>query len=348
MAFDRWNSALIQALCKPMVQMCESHALINRANLTVVQLDPRFTRSTQQLRDVLHSQYAALVREEDVNSLDYMVHPNAQAIAASGQRWLAPGIDDRVRCNILKERVALDPLDKLGMPLTLTMRLFDGGISHSHYMELLQPAPINNGADLVSGGAWILPIDEAIAAIQAALLPVQQKQLNELIKKGRLQLISGSELGSFCVISSLGAFVRVEAEHDKVDVLALSHELGHALDLEQRWHQGSYEPVEVIEREAAAIAMEFLVLDESQKLIHCQNDLKRTQCRFYGPWHLALHQFELGLYSMVHISPKELDRLWMACTLSFGAGKGGWRAIQHYYTSPFYLICYPLALRSLL
>ena len=347
MAFDCWNSALIQVLCKSMVQMSESHALINRANLTVVQLDPRFTHSAQQLRDVLNSQYAALAREEDVNSLGYMVHPNAQAIAASGQRWLAPGIDDKVRCNILKERVALDPLDKLGMPLTLTMRLFDGGISHSHYTELLQRAPINNGADLVSGGAWLLPIDEAITVIQAALLPVQQKQLNELIEQGRLQLISGSELGNFCVISSLGAFIRLEAEYDKVDVLALSHELGHALDLEQRWHQGSYEPIEVIEREAAAIAMEFLVLDKSQNLIHYQNDLKRTQCRFYGPWHVALHQFELGLYGMAHISPKKLDRLWLVCTGSLGSRKGGWRAIQHFYTSPFYLICYPLALGCL-
>ena len=133
MGFDRWNKALVASLCTPMPQVCESHALINQANLTVLHLDGRFSEQAKPLHKVLHEQYAALTLKEDLNASVDQVHPNAQAIAASGRRWLDTSVDDTMRCDMLAQRVALDPLDQQGIPLTLRIRLFDSGISPLHY-----------------------------------------------------------------------------------------------------------------------------------------------------------------------------------------------------------------------
>jgi len=346
MGFDRWNKALVASLCIPMPQICESHALINQAHLTVLELDGRFSEQAKPLHKVLYEQYAALTLKEGLNASVDQVHPNAQAIAASGRRWLDKNVDDTMRCDILTQRVALDPLDQQGMPLTLRIRLFDSGISPLYYVQVIQQTAFNEGAGPSLNKPWRLPIAEAIVVVQNTLTPMSQKRLHGLIHQGRLRLTSGLGIGNVCVISSAGAFIALEAEQGVVDVLALSHEVGHALAVEQQWHQGNYWPDEVVKSEAAAIATECHVLDKSLYPKHYCDDRKQALHQFYGPWHLALHRFELGLYGMANISPKTLDHLWQECTHMFGAETDGWKYIQHYYTSPFYLICYPLALEK--
>ena len=211
---------------------------------------------------------------------------------------------------------------------------------------MIQQATLNGGAGPRLNKPWRLPIAEAIVVVQNTLTLMSQKRLHGLIHQGRLRLTSGLGIGNVCVISSAGAFIALEAERGVVDVLALSHEVGHALAVEQQWHQGNYWPDEVVKSEAAAIAMEFHVLEKSFSPEHYHHDLKQGRHLFYGPWHLALHRFELGLYSMANISPKTLDHLWQECTHMFGTAMDGWRHIQHVYTSPFYLVCYPLALEK--
>jgi len=365
MAFDHWNSALIGELCKPMAQMSESHALINHANLTVLQLDPAWANKAQALKDMLQKQCALLLTQQCQSACADAIHPNAQAIAACGTHFMAPKLSDATRCQILAQRVALDPMAHHQMPLTLTIRLSNNHIAHAHYQQLLKSAlgrdkgangDIGAPANVASMGAftptpWLLPIDEAIAEINHTLAPKPKQQFTQLITQGRLRLTSQHAAGHFCVMCSAGAFIQLEMSHGLVDVLALSHELGHALDLEHRWRQGSYSPPEVVNSEAQAIAMEFYVLNNSlnhtQKPAAYAATLIHAQHHFYGPWHLALHRFELGLYGIPHFTPQALDSWWLECTQGFGADTGGWRHIQHFFTSPFYLICYPLALHTL-
>jgi len=344
MGFDRWNQAVVASLCNPMTQMCESHALINQANVTVLQLDGRFSEQVKELHSVLHEQYTTLVLKEGINTSVDRVHPNAQAIANSGRRWLSNNLDDNMRCDILIQRVALDPLDQQGMPLTLSLRLFDNGISHLNYAQALQRPSFDNGIDFCLGRPWHLPIIEAIAVIKKSLSPAPKKRFYRLVQQGRLLLTSNAAIGNFCVTSSAGAFIQLNAKQGVVDVLALSHEVGHALDFETRWQQGHYNPPDVVKSEAAAITMEFHVLNKSLNSYHYGHDLKHKRSLFYGAWHQALHQFELGLYTMTPINPENLDKLWEESTHQFGINRVSWRDIQHFYTSPFYLICYPLAL----
>jgi len=293
---------------------------------------------------MLREQLAYLTATGESVAEQYCSHPNGLAIAESGRRWLSDCVDDDLRCQMLARRVALDPLVNQSLPLALSLRLQDNNVALSQYLQLFDRHYLHDGVGPINSTPWKLPIGEAIAVIQSALPALGQRRLGNLIQQGRLRMVAGTSVGNLCIMTSAGAFIQLAANNQLVDVLAFAHEVGHALDLEQRWQQLDYWPVGIVASEAAAIAMEFHLLAKNQNMQNYTNKLKQQRRQFYGPWHLALHQFELGLYGMEIIDPQSLDRLWQDYTHHFKAAAGGWRNIQHLYTSPFYLICYPLAL----
>lgn len=334
MDFRQWNATLIRSLIEPNMGALERDALINFAHLNCLRVDGRFANQVGPLKAVLDEQRASLVSLDD----DYEPHPNAMAIAQSGRDWLSSCMDDSVRCRILSRRVALDPIADHGLPLTLHMRLQDNDILDVDYFKLISDfsSSRSEGGNLgVTQSLWELPAFDAIEAVKIVLLPEQQQALGALISEGRLRLVESINLGNLCIMTACGAFVQLAIRSNLVEVLSFAHEIGHALDFEQRWRRGDYRPVEIVQSEAIAMEMEFRF---DEYLAHRQH--------FYGPWHVALHRFELGLYDIPEITPPRLDQLWRSFTSNFGVEQGGWRKIQHYYTSPFYLMCYPLALAN--
>jgi hypothetical protein len=356
MTFIRWKKQVMQSLLLPKAGQGESDLLINHANLTALQLDGRFATHIhvlQQQFDVQAHQLQATPQASDAT-----LHPNAHAIASNGRRWLKAPLTDTKRCDILAQRVALDPMPKANMPLTLMCRLAASNITQEKYNQLYQESKqagqCSDSLKPTTTPDWALPIEQALSIVSKALNTHDKQRLNELVDQGRLRLVAFNcidndlyndlcnELGNVCVMSSAGALIQLEHKLRVVDVIALSHEVGHALHMEHRWHQGLYWPADVVTSEAQAIAMELHVLNKTP---HPKRALlKQTQITFYGPWHVALHQFELGLYALPAIAPDQLDQLWHQCTKAFDAPAGGWRHVQHLYTSPFYLVCYPLAL----
>jgi hypothetical protein len=348
MTFIRWEKQVMQSLLSPKAGQGESDLLINHANLTALQLDGRFATHIhvlQQQFDVQAHQLQATPQASDAT-----LHPHAHAIASNGRRWLEAPLTDTKRCDILAQRVALDPMAKANMPLTLMCRLAASNIAQEKYNQLYQQSKqagqCTGSFKPTTTPYWALPIEQAIGIVRKALNTHDKQRLNELVDQGRLRLVAfntmENSLGNVCVMSGAGALIQLEHKLRVVDVLALSHEMGHALHMEHRWQQGLYWPADVVTSEAQAIAMELHVLNKTQH--PKQALLKQAQITFYGPWHWALHQFELGLYALPAIAPDHLDQLWNQCTKALGAPTGGWRHVQHLYTSPFYLVCYPLAL----
>jgi len=277
---------------------------------------------------------------------DAALHPNAHAITSNGRRWLEAPLTDTKRCDILAQRVALDPMPKANMPLTLMCRLASSNITQATYNHLYQESKQASlrvvSLKHAAPATWALPIEQALGIVSKALNTHDKSRLNKLVDQGRLSLVAlNTMLGNVCVMSSAGALIQLEHKLHAVDVIALSHEVGHALHMEHRWHQGLYWPADVVTSEAQAINMELQVLSET---LHPKRALlKQAQVTFYGPWHWVLHQFELGLYALSTITPDQLDYLWHQCTHAFAAPACGWRHVQHLYSSPFYLVCYPLA-----
>lgn len=339
MGFDHWNEALIRALIKPLTAANESNTLINQAHLNCLRIDGRFADELGPLETVLGDQWSVLASLENTNARKYVPHPNATAIAQSGLDWFSNCVDDAVRCKILTRRVAMDPVNDNGLPLTLSMRLEENDIPYADYIKLIgRAAPESNLStnNRLEQYLWALPVADAVEVVMAILLPKQQQAMDALINQGRLRVVDPLGLGNVCTMTGAGALIQLESKSGIIDVLSLAHEVGHALDFEQRWRKGDYWPADIVESEAVAMAMEFRF-----------DGYAAHRERFYGPWHIALHQFELGLYNMPIIAPVELDELWQRCMSCFNAQPGDWRHIQHFYTSPFYLVCYPLALMSL-
>lgn len=329
----------MRSLIQPSTGTSEKHALTNHAHLNCLRIDARFVDELGPLEAALVEQWAALASLENASTEQYVAHPNAAEIAQSGLDWFSGCVDDSVRCHILSRRVALDPVDDCGNPLTLSVRLRDNDIPYVDYIKCIgHDLPDSNldTCNCLQKRRWELSIVDAIEVVKDVLLPDQQQAVDALVCQGRLRVVDSLGLGNLCTMTSVGALIQLEAHEGIVDVLSLAHEVGHALDFELRWGKGDYWPPDIVESEAVAIDMEFRFEGYVAK---------REQ--FYGPWHIALHQFELGLYKMQEIAPVELDELWQRWMSCFNAQPGGWRHIQHFYTSPFYLVCYPLALMSL-
>jgi len=344
MAFNGWSKQVMQSLLAPKLGHDENDLLINHANLTALQLDGRFATHTHALQQQIDVQAGQL--QTAPHAGDAALHPNAHAIASNGRRWLEAPLTDTKRCDILAQRVALDPMSKANMPLTLMCRLASSNVTQATYNHLYQESKQASlcavGLKPAAPAAWALPIEQAVGIVGKALNAHDKPRLNKLVDQGRLSLVAfNTMLGNVCVMSSAGALIQLEHKLHAVDVIALSHEVGHALHMEHRWHQGLYWPADVVTSEAQAINMELQVLSET---LHPKRALlKQAQVTFYGPWHWVLHQFELGLYALSTITPDQLDYLWHQCTHAFAAPACGWRHVQHLYSSPFYLVCYPLA-----
>ena len=113
----------MQSLLAPKAGHDENDLLINHANLTALQLDGRFAMHTHALQQQIDVQARQLQGAPQAS--DAALHPNAHAIAINGRRWLKAPLTDTKRCDVLAQRVALDPMPKANMPLTLMCRGFD-------------------------------------------------------------------------------------------------------------------------------------------------------------------------------------------------------------------------------
>ena len=343
MLFQCWNEDLMKPMCVPRQGDAEADFYINHANLNALVLDGRFAGASNLLQTKCNLQRQALLLDSPKDVQDEPApHMNAQAIALNGKRWFGADVDDNELCDILAQRVALDPFSAQELPHTLTCRLSACGIGIAEYASAIHSLEDDSSVYSHTPKKWHLPLIDAIKVVGQTLTEQHLKSFNLIINQGRLRLVEPGSLGNACVVCSAGALIQLEHHHGRVDVLALSHEVGHALHMQHRWSQAKYWPADVVTSEACAIAMELHLLKQSS---HAKPvGLWQQQLAFYGPWHAALHAFELGLYSLSPINPKQLDAFWRFTTKGFNAREGGWRWVQHLYTSPFYLVCYPLAL----
>ncbi|TGG90294.1 hypothetical protein E4656_18700 [Natronospirillum operosum] len=208
----------------------------------------------------------------------------------------------------------------------------------------------------------MLPEDAVQLILQALndLNPQSAERLHLLVQKGRLAVRpSDSNTVPLCLDTPMGSWVRLPYVPDLYHLMLLMHELGHALHQEQHRAAGNgHIPLPAVESEMAALSAEqtlaHWLMQSGGPMAEPADHYLQYQRMEMDHRHRMLARFELALHDLPEVTEQSISQLWLNVNQAFYGEtielpedfQWVWCEVHHFFTAPYYLLAYPLAMRN--